>query len=99
MAMPTREAPDPYKLIMSKTAADYFRKQVRSARLAETVMSFIQNELLRDPSDYKIPLAGALQGAYAARQKRFGIMYRINEEDRTIKIVRIYLRSRSSRTT
>jgi mRNA-degrading endonuclease RelE of RelBE toxin-antitoxin system len=92
MSSPRNEVPDPYKLIMSPQADEDLRRKIHSARLAGAVMSFIHNELLHDPGDYKAPLYGSLKGAYVARQKKFGIIYYIYEEVRAIEVLQIYLK-------
>jgi mRNA-degrading endonuclease RelE of RelBE toxin-antitoxin system len=80
----------PYNVHMTRTAQDSLQKFPE--RVANAVVSFIWHELRREPTeygDYGRKLYGSLTGKFAAKQRRFRVIYSINEGSHTLEILEV----------
>lgn len=69
-----------------------------SEKVAVAVVEFMTGPLLEEPRRVGKPLTRELSGFLAARRGQYRIVYRMNEVDRVVEIVRVDHRSRVYRT-
>ncbi len=61
--------------------------------VAAAVIEFLTGALVDNPRRVGKPLRGDLAGIHSARRGTYRVLYRINEEDREVVVVRIQHRS------
>jgi mRNA-degrading endonuclease RelE of RelBE toxin-antitoxin system len=62
-------------------------------RVARAVVEFMRTVLLEEPHRAGRPLSRELSGFHSARKGAYRIAYRIDEDNRTVRVVRIEHRS------
>ena len=67
-------------------------------KLASAIVEFMVGPLIENPHRVGKPLLRELSGYFAARRGVYRIIYRINEEERIVEVVRIDHRSRVYRS-
>jgi len=67
-------------------------------KLASAIVEFMVGPLIDNPHRVGKPLLRELSGYFVARRGAYRIIYRINEEARTVEVVRIDHRSRVYRS-
>jgi mRNA-degrading endonuclease RelE of RelBE toxin-antitoxin system len=67
-------------------------------KIASAIVEFMVGPLVDNPDRVGKPLLRELSGYLAARRGAYRIIYRINEETRTVEVVRIDHRSRVYRS-
>jgi mRNA-degrading endonuclease RelE of RelBE toxin-antitoxin system len=67
-------------------------------KLASAIVEFMVGPLIDNPHRVGKPLLRELRGYFAVRRGVYRIIYRINEEARTVEVVRIDHRSRVYRS-
>jgi mRNA interferase RelE/StbE len=60
---------------------------------AWAVIDFINGRLLANPRRIGYPLHGRLEGLYGAHVGDYRVEYAVNEEDRSVEVVRVALRA------
>lgn len=78
--------PEPYQLKIAGPAARSLEKVPE--RVAAAVVKFISGRLLENPQRIGKPLLGRFAGLHAARVQEYRVRYRINEDTRTVVVVR-----------
>ncbi len=86
--MSKAEPEDPYDLAVAPSASRAISKTLSEA-VASAVIEFITGPLLENPYRVGKPLGAELDGLYAARKDVFRIEYEIDEEQRSVRVVRI----------
>jgi mRNA-degrading endonuclease RelE of RelBE toxin-antitoxin system len=69
-------------------AADRTLSRLR-AGVASAVVEFIVGPLLEEPTGVGKPLQHELSGYYSARRGAYRVVYRLDNEARTVRVVRI----------
>ena len=81
-----------YELVLTPPAIRAIRSGLPEA-IAAAVIEFLTGALVEDPCRVGKPLRGELAGIRSARRGTYQILYRPNEEDREVIVVRIDHRS------
>jgi mRNA interferase RelE/StbE len=82
----------PYQLIMARSAARAVA-EVLPQGAAWAVREFIDGPLLENPHRVGGPLRGRLEGKHAARVGEYRVEYEIDDEARTVKVLRVARRA------
>jgi mRNA interferase RelE/StbE len=82
----------PYRLIVAPTAARALSIRLPEA-VAAAVVEFIAGDLLRSPRRVGMPLGRELTGTWAARRGTYRVMYEIDDEERTVRVLVVEHRS------
>jgi mRNA interferase RelE/StbE len=83
-----QEADEPYELTVAP-AASRAVSEVLPEDAAWAVIDFINGRLLANPRRIGYPLHGRLEGLHGAHVGDYRVEYDIDEEDRTIEVVRV----------
>jgi mRNA-degrading endonuclease RelE of RelBE toxin-antitoxin system len=86
----------PWRLVVAASAER--RLDELSPKVASAIVEFMLGPLIDEPHRVGKPLLRELSGYHAARRGVYRIIYRINDEARTIEVVRIDHRSRVYRS-
>ena len=78
----------PYELILTPPAVRAVRSALPEA-VATAVIEFLTGALVENPHRVGKPLRGDLAGIYSARRGTYRVLYRINEVDREVVVLRI----------
>ena len=89
---------DGYELIVAHPAARAIAETL-SEPVAAAVIDFITGSLLENPGRVGRELRNELAGIHSARRGSYRILYRINESERTVTVLRIDHRGGIHRTT
>jgi mRNA interferase RelE/StbE len=79
---------DPYELIVASPAARAIA-EVLSEPVAVAVIDFITGSLLDNPHRVGRELRNELAGIHSARRGSYRILYRIDEDERSVTVLRI----------
>ena len=85
-----------YELVMTPPAVRAIRSGLPEA-VAAAVIEFLTGALVDNPRRVGKPLRADLAGIHSARRGTYRVLYRINEEDREVIVVRIEHRSEAYR--
>ncbi len=78
----------PYELILTPPAVRAVRSALPEA-VATAVIEFVTGALVENPHRVGKPLRGDLAGIYSARRGTYRVLYRINEVEREVVVLRI----------
>ena len=78
----------PYELVVTAPAARAIRETLPEA-VAFAVIDFITGALLDNPKRVGVPLRDQLQGAWSARRGTYRVLYRIDEENHEVVVLRV----------
>ena len=79
---------EPYELVVTRPAARAIAEDLPEA-VAAAVIDFITGPLLLEPKRIGRELRNELAGIYSARRGTYRILYRINDNERTVTVIRI----------
>ena len=82
----------PYRLLISPTARRQLAEELPAA-VAFAAHEFLIGPLLQNPRRVGKPLMRPLQGRHSARRGTYRILYRIDEEARTVTVLTVTPRS------
>lgn len=89
---------DPYRLVISPSAKRALTKDL-PAKIASAVWELIDGDLKREPRRVGKPLNAPFAGEWVARRSSYRIRYEIDEERRTVVILRIQGRADAYRSS
>jgi mRNA interferase RelE/StbE len=81
-----------YELVLTPPAVRAIQSGLPEG-VAAAVIEFLTGALIDNPRRVGKPLRGDLAGIHAARRGTYRVLYRINEKDREVIVVRIDHRS------
>ena len=79
---------EPYELVVARPAARAIAEDLPEA-IAGAVIDFITGPLLLEPKRVGRELRNELVGIHTARRGTYRILYRINDDERTVTVIRI----------
>ena len=79
---------EPYELVVARPAARAIAEDLPEA-VAAAVIDFITGPLILEPKRVGRELRNELAGVHSARRGTYRILYRINDDERTVSVVRI----------
>jgi mRNA-degrading endonuclease RelE of RelBE toxin-antitoxin system len=79
---------DSYELVLTPPAVRAVRSGLPEA-VAAAVMEFLTGALIENPHRVGKPLRGDLAGIHSARRGTYRVLYRINEVQREVVVLRI----------
>ena len=79
---------DPYELVLTPPAARALRSGLPES-VAAAVIEFLTGALVENPQRVGKPLRGELAGIHSARRGTYRVLYRINDEQREVVVLRI----------
>jgi mRNA interferase RelE/StbE len=82
----------PYELVLTPPAVRAIQSALPEG-VAAAVIEFLTSALVDNPHRVGKPLRGDLAGIHSARRGTYRVLYRINEKDREVIVVRIDHRS------
>jgi mRNA interferase RelE/StbE len=77
-----------YELVVAAPAAQAIREKLPEA-VAFAVIDFISGPLLQHPRRVGAPLRGELEGIWSARRGTYRVLYRVDEENREVIVLRV----------
>ena len=77
-----------HELVVTAPAARAIRETLPEA-VAFAVIDFITGALLDNPTRVGAPLRGELEGVWSARRGTYRVLYRIEDENREVIVLRI----------
>ena len=77
-----------YELVVTAPAARAIREKLREA-VAFAVIDFITGALLENPKRVGAPLRGEMEGVWSARRGTYRVLYRIDDENWEVIILRV----------
>ena len=77
-----------YELVVTGPAARAIQRFLPEA-VAVAVIDFITGPLLDDPKRVGAPLRGGLEGVWSARRGTYRILYRVDDEQREVIVLRV----------
>ena len=89
---------DAYELIVARPAARAIAEMLPE-RVASAVIDFITGSLLENPRRVGRELRNELAGIHSTRRGSYRVLYRIDENERTVTVLRIDHRGDVYRTT
>lgn len=78
----------PYELVVAAPAARAIAEELSEA-VAHAAIDLITGALLEDPYRVGRELRHELQGVFAARRGTYRVLYRIDEAEREVTVIRI----------
>jgi mRNA interferase RelE/StbE len=78
----------PFELILTPPAIRAIQKRLPES-VAAAVVAFLTGALIDNPHRVGKPLRGELAGIHSARRGTYRILYRINEQDREVVVLRV----------
>lgn len=78
----------PYEPVITPPAARAIQQGLPEP-VAAAVIEFLLGALLQNPHRVGKPLRGELAGIHSARRGTYRVLYRINERDRDVVVLRI----------
>ncbi len=79
---------EPYELVVARPAARATAEDLPEA-VATAVIDFNTGPLLLEPKRVSRELRNELAGIHSARRGTYRILYRINDDERTVTVIRI----------
>ena len=79
---------EPYELVVARPAARAIAEDLPEA-VAAAVIDFITGPLLLEPKRVGRELRNELAGIHSARRGTYRILHRINDDKRTVTVIRI----------
>ena len=79
---------EPYELVVTRPAVRAIAEDLPEA-VAAAVIDFITGPLLLEPKRIGRELRNELAGIHSARRGTYRILYRINDNERTVTVIRI----------
>ena len=79
---------EPYELVVARPAARAIAEDLPEA-VAAAVIDFITGPLLVEPKRVGRELRNELAGIHSARRGTYRILHRINDDKRTVTVIRI----------
>ena len=89
---------EPYELILTPLAARAVRSKL-PASVASAVIEFMTRALINNPQRVGKPLHGDLAGIHSARRGSYRVLYRINERQHEVVVLRVEHRRDVYRTS
>ena len=86
--MRSNDVAEPYELVVAGPAARAISHELGEA-IATAVLDFITGALIADPHRVGKELRNQLAGVYSARRGTYRVLYRIDDERRTITVIRV----------
>lgn len=80
--------PDEYELVLTPPARRALTDRLPEA-VAAAVIAFLTTALVHEPRRVGKPLRGELAGIYSARRGTYRVLYRIQEKEREVVVLRI----------
>lgn len=77
-----------YELVVAAPAARAIRESLPEA-VAFAVIDFITGPLLQNPRRVGAPLRGEMEGIWSARRGTYRVIYRVDEENREVIVLRV----------
>lgn len=77
-----------YELVVAAPAARAIRETLPEA-VAFAVIDFITGPLLQNPRRVGAPLRGELEGILSARRGTYRVLYRVDEQNREVIVLRV----------
>ncbi len=78
----------PFELVLTPPARRAIQKHLPES-VAAAVVEFLTGALIDNPHRVGKALRGQLAGIYSARRGTYRVLYRINEQDREVVVLRI----------
>lgn len=78
----------PYELVLTPPAVRSVRTGLPES-VAVAVIEFVTGALVTDPRRVGRPLRGDLSGIHAARRGTYRVLYRINDNEREVVVLRV----------
>jgi len=91
-------ADEPYAIVLTPPAVRAIQTKLPEA-VAAAVVEFLTGVLIENPRRVGKPLRGDLSGIHSARRGTYRILYRINEQEHEVVVVRIDHRRGAYRTS
>lgn len=88
---------EPYELVLARPAARAIAEELSEA-VAAAVIEFITGDLIVNPRRVGRELRNELPGIHSARRGTYRVLYRINDEQREVTVLRVEHRSTVYRT-
>jgi mRNA interferase RelE/StbE len=88
----------PFDLIVARPAARAIAEELPEA-VASAVIEFITGDLIDKPKRVGRELRNELAGIYSARRGTYRVLYRIDEEQRQVTVLRVEHRSSAYRSS
>lgn len=80
--------PDEYELVLTPPARRALTDRLPEA-VAAAVVAFLTTALVHEPRGVGKPLRGELAGIYSARRGTYRVLYRVQEKEREVVVLRI----------
>jgi mRNA-degrading endonuclease RelE of RelBE toxin-antitoxin system len=77
---------EPYRLVVSPTASRALGTGLPAA-VAAAVLEFITGDLLREPRRVGKPLLRELAGTWSARRGTYRVLYDVDDDARTVRVL------------
>lgn len=77
-----------YELVVTAPAARAIRETLPDA-VAFAVIDFITGALLDNPKRVGAPLRGELEGVWSARRGTYRVLYRVDDDNREVIVLRV----------
>jgi mRNA-degrading endonuclease RelE of RelBE toxin-antitoxin system len=77
-----------YELVVTVPAARAIRETLPEA-VAFAVIDLITGALLENPKRIGAPLRGQLEGVWSARRGTYRVLYRVDDENREVIVLRV----------
>jgi len=84
----SNEPEQAYDILVARPAVRSIRSQLPEA-IAAAVIEFITGPLLKNPHRIGKPLRGELEGIHSARRGTYRVLYRIDDEQHTVTVLRV----------
>ena len=79
---------EPYELVVARPAARAIAEELPEA-VAAAVIDFITGALISEPRRVGRELRNELAGVCSALRGTYRVLYRINDDDRTVTVIRV----------
>lgn len=79
---------EPYELIVARPAVRAIAEELPEA-VAAAVIDFVTGALIREPNRVGRELRNELATVFSARRGTYRVLYRINDDDRTVTVMRV----------
>jgi mRNA interferase RelE/StbE len=77
-----------YELVVTAPAVRAIREKTPEA-VAFAVIDFITGPLLENPKRVGAPLRGELEGVWSARRGTYRVLYRVDDDNREVIVLRV----------
>ena len=77
-----------YEIVVTRPAANTISEELPEA-VAAAVIELITGALLENPQRMGVPLRNELEGLWSVRRGTYRILYRINDSQREVVILRV----------